>query len=477
MQLPRHVHIVGICGVATSALAIAFQKKGALVSGSDKGFFPPVSTELDRQGITYYAGWHPEKMLDQGRPDLVMAGGSGASLANPEVQYAKKNGIPVCSYAETLGRYFTRNQNIICAGTWGKSSSTALLSFILEEAGLDPSYMFGGISLSHESSAKITETGWGIFEGDEYQAAIWDKKAKFFYYRPTHLLLTAVSWDHADLYPTEVEYFEAFRKLLGTIPPNGLVVACADNPGIQKVLDGFTGKTILYGRQDQQKNSTKIKYAYSDMVQTEQGLSLTIREGDKSYKVTSPLLGLYQGENLTGCFAMAREIGLEARQIIDSTSRFQGMKRRMEKRLPGNKSIKGVTVIDDIAHSPEKAASVLETLREIYHGKIVAVFEPNIGGRRKEASTKYDQAFKSADLVVIPRLSKLKVSENENDPPFEGPELVEIIGRTHPNVKYLDEDRNLVEFLVSQTKNGDLIAFLGSHGFRGMIEETVGQLS
>ncbi len=212
-------------------------------------------------------------------------------------------------------------------------------------------------------------------------------------------------------------------------------------------------------------------------MQTEQGLSLTIKEGGKAYRATSLLLGLYQGENITGCFAMAREIGLEAKEIIDSINRFQGMKRRMEKRLLGNKSSKGVTVIDDIAHSPEKAASVLGTLREIYRGQIIAIFEPNIGGRRKEASTKYDLAFKAADLVVIPRLSRLKVSENENDFPFEGPELAEIIGRTHPNVKYLDADEALVEFLVSQTKNGDLVAFLGSHGFRGMIEETVKRLS
>ena len=236
-NLPKRVHIIGIAGVATSALAIAFHKAGVKVTGSDKGFFPPVSIELEKQGIDFYAGWHPEKMSINGAPDLIVAGASGTSPSNPEILYAKENKIPILSFAEAIGKFFVQKNSIVVAGTWGKTSSAALLSHILLQADFDPSYMFGGISLSHESAAHLGKSDWSVFEGDEYQAAIWDKKAKFFYYKPSHLLLTAVSWDHADLYPTEKSYFEAFEKLVKGMPSGGFIVANKDQQGVTKTLE------------------------------------------------------------------------------------------------------------------------------------------------------------------------------------------------------------------------------------------------
>ncbi len=301
MTLPKHIHVVGICGVATSALAIALHDRGVRVTGSDKGFFPPVSTELEKHGIEFYAGWHPEKMLASDKPDLVMAGGSGTSPSNPEILSAKENNIPVLSYTEVLGKYFAKDHSIVCAGTWGKTSTAALLSFILTHADFNPSYMFGGVSLSHLSSAGLTDTSWSVVEGDEYQAAIWDKKAKFFYYKPTHLLLSAISWDHADMYPNEAEYFNAFRKLLSGIPADGLVVACSDNVGVMNIIDTYKGKKVFYGRKGQKGAS----YTYSNVSQSKAGIAFTITHEDAEFKIQSPVLGLYQSENITGCFAMA----------------------------------------------------------------------------------------------------------------------------------------------------------------------------
>ena len=247
-NLPKRVHIIGIAGVATCALAIAFHKAGVKVTGSDKGFFPPVSIELEKQGIDFYAGWHPEKMSINGAPDLIVAGASGTSPSNPEILYAKENKIPILSFAEAIGKFFVQKNSIVVAGTWGKTSSAALLSHILLQADFDPSYMFGGISLSHESAAHLGKSDWSVFEGDEYQAAIWDKKAKFFYYKPTHLLLTAVSWDHADLYPTEKSYFEAFEKLVKGMPRGGFIVAHKGGPSVEKTLATSKSKIVWYGR-------------------------------------------------------------------------------------------------------------------------------------------------------------------------------------------------------------------------------------
>jgi UDP-N-acetylmuramate: L-alanyl-gamma-D-glutamyl-meso-diaminopimelate ligase len=465
-NLPKHVHIIGIAGVATSAIAIAFHKAGVKVTGSDKGFFPPVSTELLKQGVEFYAGWHPEKMSENDLPDVVMIG-TASGTQNPETAFAKEHNIPCYSYPEIIGKFFVKKKSVVCAGTWGKTSSAALLSHILLETDLDPSYMFGGISLSHEAAAYLGKSDWSVFEGDEYKSSPTDQRAKFFHYKPTHLLLTAVSWDHADLYPTEQSYFEAFEKLIKGMPASGFIVAHKGQFGVEKTLATSKSKIVWYGEAGD--------YSFDQVKQSKNGLDFTIKHGKDEFKIKSPMLGAFQAENITGCFAMAHELGVPADKIIAAIASFKGMRRRLEKRLDGDLAKSGVTVFDDIAHSPEKAASVLKELRSIYQGKIIAVFEPNQGGRERGASAKYDGAFKDADMVVIPRLTKLKTSD-EKETPMEGDELAATIGKTHKDCRYEKDDNNLVNFLVSETKKDDVIAFLGSHGFRGMIEEVVKKL-
>ena len=447
---PKHIHIVGICGVATSALAIAFHHKGYKVTGSDKGFFPPVSTELEKHKINFYAGWHVEKM---GKPDVVVIGTASGSQ-NPETIFARENNIPIYSFAEAIGKYFVKEYSIVATGTWGKTSSTALLSFILQKAELDPTYMFGGVSLSHEASAKLTDSKYSVFEGDEYKSSPTDKTPKFVYYKPTHLLLSAVSWDHADLYPTEESYFDAFRNLISGIPSSGFIVANRDN---KKVVE-LVKNAVWYGKEN-------ADYVYTDIVQSNDGLRFKIN----GVEIYSPMIGTFQAENITGCFAIAHRLGINEKVIVEAIAEFKGLKRRLEKRSDKN----GITIFDDIAHSPEKASTVLKDLRSIYSGKIITIFEPNIGGRSRESIVKYDNAFKDSDIVIIPRLTKLKIAENVSEQPMEGDELASVISKTHNNVKYIEDDNTLENFLIDNTKSGDVIAFLGSHGFRGMIESTV----
>ncbi len=455
----KHIHIIGICGVATSALAIAFHKKGWKVTGSDKGFFPPVSTELEKAGVPFYAGWHPEKMLES-LPDIVMIGGSGKSSVNPEMLLAQEKNIPLLSYPEVIEKYFLRKNSLVCAGTWGKTTTTMLLSYILEEAGMDPTYMFGGISLAQNEAAKLTDGEWNVLEGDEYTGSQTDNIAKFFHYHPTHLLLTSVSWDHADVYPTEADYFNAFKKLVSEIPEKGLIVACTDNEGVKKIVG--ERKVVGYGK------TNGVDYLYSDETHTQTGLTFTITHQGASYQIVSPMLGRYNIENITAAFAMAHSIDIAPDKIISAIKKFKGIKRRLEKRYE-----KDTTVLDCLAPTAEKAASSLASLREVYEKKIIAVYEPNIGGRQHASAHMYDNAFKDADLVIIPRLTKLKVGEEQ---PMEGGDLTTTISKTHKNVLYIEDDKALVAKLAEEAKKGDAIAFLGSHGFRGMIEETIKSL-
>lgn len=447
-----------------SALAIAYHKKGYRVTGSDKGFYPPVSTYLTEAGISYYPGWHIEKMTANGDPDLVVVGNVAGS-SNPEWQYIQEKKLDYVSYPEAIARDFVRPQSIVCAGTYGKTTSSSILAWVLSEAGFDPSYMFGGISNNDMPGAYIGESEYSVLEGDEYKSARWDNGAKFFHYSPTHLLLTSVVWDHADVYPTEKSYFEAFEKLVKLIPTKGLLVV---SEKVQKnIANQSNCQIVTYG------TSEKNDYQYVDIKTTKEGTSFKVNiPNSEIYTLHSTSLGSYMADNMTGCFAMAHQLGLPPEEIIKHMASYKNIKRRLEKRFDGE-----ITVFDDIAHSPTKAEAVLGSIRSLYDGKMYVVFEPNTGNRKTASLPGYDNAFVSADEVVIPRLTSVKSDPSDPDTAIDGAELAKTIARTHTNVQYIEKDEELIDHLLSHAKKGDVITFLGSHGFRGMIGQLVSRLS
>jgi UDP-N-acetylmuramate: L-alanyl-gamma-D-glutamyl-meso-diaminopimelate ligase len=475
----KHIHFIGICGVAMSALATAFHKQGWNVTGSDVGFFPPISDYLERNNIAFYPGWHVEKMMETGAPDLIVVGNVAGSN-NPEFLFVQKNNLNYKSYPEVIAEHIVQKNSVVCAGTYGKTSTTVLLTLILKNAGLDPTYMFGGLSLDLPYSAKIKDhtnesakivsapaeidMGWSVLEGDEYKTARWDNRPKFALYSPTHLLLTAATWDHADIYPTEENYLQAFKDLVAMIPESGLIVAKVDK-NIDKTLVNKVGKTriVTYGTE---KNAT---YVYSSLEQTKAGIRFKITNQNQEYVIHSLILGEHMAENICGAFAMAKEIGIETNIILKTIAEFNGIKRRLEKRYEGN-----LTIYDDLAHSPSKAQATLKTLRSIYpNSKIICVFEPNTGNRKPQATLAYDRAFADADQVIIPTLTKLKINETDPEPPFDGQTLQGIIAKTHPQTVFIENDNNVIEYIKNNTKKEDVVVFLGSHGFRGMIDELI----
>ncbi|MBI5729323.1 MAG: hypothetical protein HY983_03745 [Candidatus Magasanikbacteria bacterium] len=484
----KHIHFIGICGVAMSALAIAFKKENWHVTGSDVGFYPPISTHLKDAGIDFYPGWHPNKMIAAGVPDLVVVG-NVASSHNPEWLYVQEKKLNYQSYPEVIAKYFVKKNSIVVAGTFGKTTSTALVTWILREAGFDPSYMFGGLGLNGLESAGIADTSWSVLEGDEYKASRSDTGPKFAYYAPTHLLLTSVVWDHADVYQTEASYVEAFRKLVAMVPANGLRVISEKAIGVIPVKTGIYSKTGLTidsrFRGNDKKNwgdnvvtyghDAANDYVYTNCVQTKNGLTFDIIHEQKKYSMKSSCLGEYMADNITGCFTLAHQLGITPEKIITAVGMFRGMKRRLEKRYAAPPA-GGVSVFDDIAHSPSKATAILETLKAVYKTHLIAVFEPNAGCRRPQAALWYDHAFAAADEVIIPRLTKIKVDENEA-PPFEGEDIARLIGKTHKKVEYIDDDGALITTLKKRLHPRAVVVFLGSHGFRGMIETLITKLS
>jgi len=455
----KKIHFIGICGVAMSALAIAFDKKGWQVSGSDVGFYPPVSTNLKNTNINFYPGWHVEKMTENGNPNLVVVG-NVASSTNPEWIYVQEKKLNYKSYPEVISEFFVAKNSIVCAGTYGKTTTSSLLSYILEQNDYNPSYMFGGLLVDDFNSAKIGDKDWSVLEGDEYKTARWDNSPKFDHYNPTHLLLTAVQWDHADIYKTEKSYFDAFKKLTSSIPENGLALVSENIP--DNISNNLKCKIIKYGKQDGD-------YTYTNIKQNEDGLEFDILHDNNTHHISSNMIGEYMAENITACFAMANQIGIDPEKIIKSITDFKGIKRRLEKRIKTS-----ITIFDDIAHSPAKASFVLNTLRNIYKNKkIFAIYEPNTGNRKKESVKGYTNAFRDADTVIIPRLTKVKIKKDEIDIPMDGKELSKVISASHNNVEYIEDDSELIKYVENKTQPGDVVVFLGSHGFRGMIEELI----
>lgn len=483
----KRVHFIGICGVAMSAIAIAFRKYGWKVTGSDKGFFPPVSTHLQRAGIAYYPGWHVEKMTADGDPDLVVVGNVAGSL-NPEWQYVQDKKLNYKSYPEVINEYFCKDDNIVCAGTYGKTTTAALLSWISLQVGQEISYLFGGLSLNDMDAAHISDAAshasLGIFEGDEYKTSRWDMRPKFVHYKPTFVLLTGVQWDHADVYKTAQDYKQAFVDLVNMVPAQknntGAVVACIDDANVREIIKDVKCELITFGKQHSEHKSRadfgkqqNADFQYTNIQQTKDGLTFTITHRNKTYEIICPLMGEYNVQNITGAFAMAYRLGIKPEKIISTIASFRGLKRRLEKRYEGE-----VTVIDDIAHSPIKAASVLSNLRKIYKGKIIAVFEPNTGNRLPSAKTQYKNAFKDADAVLIPRLTVVKQNPNDKEVPMHGGQLRDAIQEENPATKiwYCADDEQTINLLLDHTEPGDVVVFLGSHGFRGMIEALVEKL-
>lgn len=458
----QRIHFIGICGVAMGALAIAFKKAGRHVTGSDAGFFPPVSDALEAAGVSFYPGWHPERMIADGSPDLVVVG-NVASSTNPEWQYVQERHIAYRSYPELIAEYIVKPTSVVCAGTYGKTTTAALLSWILSQAEKNPSYMFGGLSAGDAVSAALTDGSISVLEGDEYKSARWDNRPKFAHYSPTHLLLTGISWDHADVYPTKESYTEAFRGLLRQMPQDGLVVACADDETIRGIKNQEL-RIKTYGA------ATDAEYRYTDVKQTTNGLQYTIIHDRELYYIESPMLGEYNAANITGVFAMATTLGIAPEAAVSAIKKFSGLKRRLEKRYDG-----AVAVFDDIAHSPAKARATLQTIRKIYKKKIIAVFEPNTGNRKSAALPSYDGTFAQADEVIIPALTKVK--KNPDDPDMSGEDVARAIRKTHKNVRSMADDDALVAHIAERAKSGDVVIFLGSHGFRGMIDELIQLIS
>jgi UDP-N-acetylmuramate: L-alanyl-gamma-D-glutamyl-meso-diaminopimelate ligase len=452
----RRIHLIAIAGVAMSALAGMLKQRGYDVSGSDENVYPPISTLLERLGIAIREGFRPENLADH--PDLVVVGNK-VSRTNAEVEALLASGLPYVSLPQALAELFIADRtSVVVAGTHGKTTSTAMLAWVLQEAGRDPSVMVGGNSLDFGGNYKLGNGAHFVIEGDEYDTAFFDKGPKFLHYRPQALLLTAVEFDHADIYRDLAHVKAAFRQLVDLLPAQAPLVVATDFPHARDVAKKHTPLTTFGLGSEWQATNLRDNGTDTIFDITHNGIT------ECSARIQQP--GGINARNALGVFALARALGLKSAEIVPGLASFRGVARRQEKVGEWH----GITVIDDFAHHPTAVAGAIAALRLRYpRRRLWAVFEPRSNtSRRKVFQREYVQAFTAADQVVIAGVFRKETDQVAESDLFSPEHLVaELVGR-RISARTLPDAEAIKDVLLHEVRRGDVILLMSNGGFGGL---------
>jgi UDP-N-acetylmuramate: L-alanyl-gamma-D-glutamyl-meso-diaminopimelate ligase len=451
------VHLIAACGVGMSALAGLLHAAGHDVSGSDEQVYPPASTLLAELGIPVLAGWDPARLDGV---DLVVCG-NAVRRTNPEAEAAEARGLRMLSMPATLEKMFLVGRSpLVVAGTHGKTTSSAMLAWVLTRAGRDPGFLVGGVPRELGRSFALGSPPWFVVEGDEYDSAYFDKEAKFLHYHPAVLLLNAIEFDHADIYRDLDHVKSAFRKLLAILPAGATLVACGDFPHVVDVISGTSARVLRFGVGDD--NDWRV----TDLV--DDGMTrFTVRERGRAVcRVALETPGAINARNALGVLLVATAIGVPWEEAAAALTGFRGVRRRQE--VVGE--VRGITVIDDFAHHPTAVEGTLSALRLRYPGRrLRAVFEPRSNtSRRRVFQEDFVRALAGADDVVL-----AAVFTKASDPiPAEerlAPEtIVADLERRGVPARMLDGVPTIRDYVVGSARRGDVVVIMSNGAFGGL---------
>jgi len=462
----RSVYFVGICGKGMGALAELFAQAGYAVRGSDEAAYPPMSTRLAALGIPIDEGYDPAH-LEDARPDLVVIG-NACTPAHPEAAYAREQGLVQLSFPEALAHAFlARRRSVVIAGTHGKTTTTGLAVHVFREAGLDPGFLVGGVLAGEDATSAVGSGPHFIVEGDEYDAAYFDKRPKMWLYQPTVAVVTSMEFDHADIYADWEDYRDAFRRFVRLVPEAGLLVLNGDAPAVRALAAESAAPVRFVGLGDGNDVTARGVRA------GEGGQRFVVEApGVEPFEVLLPLGGAHNRLNALCVAAVALHEGLAPEAVARGLATFQGMRRRQEMRgEPG-----GVLVVDDFAHHPTAVAGTLAGVRERWPGRrLVAVFEPRSNSsRRKLFERPYGEAFDAADRVF---LSAPPLRHNDDPADFLDPEAVaaRVRERGVPAAAYAGADALLPD-LLDALRPGDLVLVMSNGSFDGLVDTLLAAL-
>jgi len=449
-----HIHLMGICGVGMSSLAGMLKEKGYAVTGSDQNIYPPISTFLESLSIPVKKGYSPQNLHPL--PDLVIVG-NVITRNNPESKELLKLNVPYLSMPQALKKFAMEGKkSIVIAGTHGKTTVSALTAWILEKAGLNPSFMIGGIAKNFNRNFKVSNGVYFVIEGDEYDTAFFDKGPKFLHYNPSLAAITSIEFDHADIYKGIEEITNSFTRFIEIVPKEGTVCINSDDPLVGDVIKGAQCSTLSFAiRSD-------ADLTVGDVTPQNGKTKFTIFKKNMEFaRVTTDLFGNYNISNILAATAISSVIGIPHETIVGAIDTFQGVKRRLEVLGEYN----DIMVIDDFAHHPTAVSKTIQAVKSHYRKRrLVAVFEPRSNSSRRNIfQNAYADSFTDADVVILPKPPMMdNIPFNER---FSSPKLIADLKKRGIEAHYFPDNHALFDGLLAHIKPGDVILVMSNGAF------------
>ena len=463
----ERIHLVGVAGTGMGAFAGMLKAEGFTVTGSDENVYPPMSDMLAAWEIEVFSPYSAEN-IDRANPDLVIIG-NVIRRANPEATVVRERRIPQMSFPAAFGSLVCIGRHsVVVAGTHGKTTTSAMLAHVLADAGLDPTFIVGGVTLNYTGNFRLGAGEHVVIEGDEYDTAYFDKGPKFVHYRARTALLTSIEFDHADIYRDMAHYESAYEKLCATLPPDGWLGVSASYPrAVEIALKYSQARVVTYGIAE------SAEYRAVDLEFGEGGSRFVIHgPGDEPAEMTMSMTGLHNVENAAGVWAAARALGLSPDAIAAGLHSFLGVKRRQEPRG----YVGGVLVIDDFAHHPTAVRETVGAIRQRYRDRrLWAVFEPRSNtSRRNIHQREYAEAFDDADVVTI-RLPEPH-DKVPADQQLDVAAVVQEISARGIEATGLESVPEIVELIARQARPNDVILVMSNGAFGNLIPEVLSAL-
>ena len=450
-----HLHILGICGTFMGSLALLAREQGHRVTGCDANVYPPMSTQLQAQGIELIEGYDVAQLSL--KPDVWVIG-NALSRGNPLVEAILNHRLHYMSGPQWLAETILPGRWVIgVAGTHGKTTTTTIVAWILEQAGLAPGFLIGGVPQGFPVSARLGSTPFFVVEADEYDSAFFDKRSKFVHYRPTTAILNNLEYDHADIFPDVAAIQAQFNHLIRTIPGAGLILCPPEDPYLAEVLQQGCWTPVTYF--SAQSNSTaewQVRLLAADASHFE-----VLHQGELQGQVQWRSTGMHNVHNALAALLAARHVGVAIKVGIEALNHFSGVKRRMELLA----EVAGIRIYDDFAHHPTAIATTLDGLyhqqQQGHHGRIIALIEPRSNTMRLGVhQQQLAEATKAADVVLWFKAENVQWDL-----------AAQVSG--HKNAQVFSIIDEMIAAAVVEVKPTDQIVIMSNGGFGGIHQKLV----
>jgi UDP-N-acetylmuramate: L-alanyl-gamma-D-glutamyl-meso-diaminopimelate ligase len=459
------VHLVAVCGTAMGALACMLKDMGYQVTGSDSNIYAPMSRFLEEKGVSVEVGFDGSHLAY--RPDLVVIG-NAVTRDNAEAVPAERMGLCYCSMPQAVNRFAAAGKRqLLVAGTHGKTTTSAMLAWILFSADRDPSFIIGGILANFAGNYRSGAGDSIVIEADEYDTAFFDKSPKFIHYSPDAAILTSIEFDHADIYRDLAHVRQAFGRFITTFRPASLLVSVDDDAEVIDLSASARCRRMTYGRREDSAwrlGNVDIRPPFT--------VFQIFKDGAPYGTFRTRMIGMHNLKNALAAVAVAHDLGVAPEQIAAALETFAGVKRRQE--IRGTK--RGVIVMDDFAHHPTAVKETLRAVKSHFAGhRIVAVFEPRThSSMRKVFQRDYADVFDAADRICIRKPALLKkVPEGER---FSSLQLVADLNKKGSAAFHFENTESIVDDLVESSRSGDVILVMSNGGFDNIHERLLDAL-